>query len=186
MKSIQKITGILMAAIAIMALSGTAGFAAIAPLDAFGNADLIALTQNHARTIAFSLDSPAGGAGGVHAIYFLNIGNNNEDPQDNQDTRGCTYAINFLNNTPLPQGTEVVYFVAGMIFSPAAYLNAAIPFYPVLQYIYSTGGTLSLSVNVTRISFGVFFVGILYADSGVDYPMTMVATAALQSPQWRY
>ena len=136
MKSIQKITGIFMAVAAIMALSGTAGFAKIAPLDASGNADLIMLTQNHARTIAFSLDSPAGGAGGLHALYLLTVG-------------GGTLHINFVNNTALKQGQEVIYFVSGLI---APTLVTDKPILPVLQYIYSTGGTLSLSVPVPSIS----------------------------------
>ncbi len=158
MKSIQKITGIFMAVAAIMALSGTAGFAKIAPQSSFSNADLILLTDNHARTIAFSLDSPAGGAGGLHALYLLTVG-------------GGTLHINFVNNTALKQGQEVIYFVSGLIFTT--------PVLPVLQYVYSTGGTLSLGVTVPMISGGILFTGILYATSGVDYPMTVSIVASL-------
>ena len=161
MKSIQKITGIFMAVAAIMALSGTAGFAKIAPQSSFSNADLILLTDNHARTIAFSLDSPAGGAGGLHAIYLLNVGN----------ATGSQIILNFVNNTALQKGQEVIYFVSGLIFTT--------PVLPVLQYVYSTGGTLSLGVTVPMISGGILFTGILYATSGVDYPMTVSIVASL-------
>ena len=144
MKSIRKITGIFMAAIAIMALSGTAGFAKIATQSSFSNADLILLTDNHARTIAFSLDSPAGGAGGLHAIYLLNVGNSKVP-----NYKGNMISMDFWNNTPLKQGQEVIYFVSGLI---APTLVTDKPILPVLQYIYSTGGTLSLSVPVPSIS----------------------------------
>ena len=170
MKSIRKITGIFMAVAAIMALSGTAGFAKIAPQGAFGNAkilsaddilgtaDIIILTQNHARTIAFSLDSPIGGAGGLHTLYLLTIG-------------AGTLQITFVNNTPLKQGQEVIYFVAGLILST--------PVSPVLQYVYSTGGTLSITAPLPTISGGILFTGVLYGTGGVDYPMTMSIVASL-------
>jgi hypothetical protein len=166
MKSIQKITGIFMAVAAIIALSGTAGFAKIATQSSFSNADLILLTDNHARTIAFSLDSPAGGAGGLHAIYLLNVGN----------STGSQLILNFVNNTALRKGQEVIYFVTGLI----APTLTTTPIAPVLQYVYSTGGTLSLAVPVPMVSGGILFVGILYSTSGVEYPMTMIVTAALQ------
>jgi len=147
-----------MAVIAIMALSGTAVFAKTATESMAGSSDLMLLTLNHARTVAFSLNSPASGLGDLHSLYLLTYG-------------AGTLKISLVNNTALEKGQEVIYFVSGLIFTT--------PVAPVLQYIYSTGGALTLSVTVPVISGGLLFTGILYATGGVDYPMTMVVTASL-------
>ena len=60
MKSILKVTGIFMTAVAILALSGTAGFAKVAPQGIVPGTDVIVLSENHARTVDFDLNATAG------------------------------------------------------------------------------------------------------------------------------
>ncbi|MCX5899563.1 MAG: hypothetical protein NTX06_02305 [Proteobacteria bacterium] len=154
MKSIRKITGIFMAAIAIMALSGTAGFAKIAPQGAFSNADLIVLTPNHARTIAFDLDTTVGGSGGLHAIYIATYG-------------AGTLTLSFANHAALTKGDEMIFFMAGFAGTT-----------PRLNYAYSSM-TIAFNIPVPDVAVGVFFTGILYTTGGPDFPVTMSVTAIL-------
>jgi hypothetical protein len=156
MKSILKTTGIFMMAAAFMALSGAAGFAQVAAQEAPIAADLIVLTPNHNRTIAFSLDSGVGGANGIHAIFL-------------QTTGGGNLQISIANTTMMKSGTELIYFVAGFINTT-----------PVFDYVYSSGGTFSITVsNLPSISGGILFTGVLYKTSGIDYPVTMAVYAKL-------
>jgi hypothetical protein len=156
MKSIQKITGIFMAAVAIMALSGTAGFAKIASQSAFGNADLFVLTPNHARTIAFDLETTAGGPGGLHAVYIASYG-------------AGTMTLSFANSANLKKGQDMLFFVAGYVVGLTT---------PVLNYSYSTS-VISFSFPVPDVAVGVIFTGILYTIGGPDFPATMTVRAEL-------
>lgn len=157
MKSIRKITGIFMAAIAIMALSGTAGFAKIAPQGAFGNADLIVLSPNHARRIAFDLDTTFGGPGGLHSIYIATYG-------------AGTLTLSFTNNTALKKGEELIFFVAGYVVGLTT---------PVLNYAYGTAA-IAFSIPVPDVAVGVIFTGIIYTTGGLDFPATMSVSAILE------
>ena len=144
-----------MAAVAIMALSGTAGFAKIAPQGALGNADLIALTLNHGRTIAFDLDTTAGGPGGLHAIYIASYG-------------AGMLTLSFANQAALTKGDEMIFFVAGFVGAS-----------PVLNYAYATRA-IGFEVAVPDVAVGVIFTGILYSTGGPDFPVTMSVSASLQ------
>ena len=143
-----------MVAAAVMALSGTAGFAQVAPQETAVKADLIMLTPNHARTINFSLDSGVGGAGSLHTLFLLTTGEGN-------------LQIYIANTTMLKKGTELIFFTAGFIGTT-----------PVFQYAYASGGTLSIQVSgLSNVSVGILFTGVLYKTSGIDYPVTMSAIA---------
>ena len=164
MKSIQRITGIFMTVIVILALSCTAGFARVAPQGVFDNADVIVLTENHIREVAFDLDGRVGSSGGLHSIYILSA-------IAGQATTGVL-SITFAYGSPLTKGDEVVYFIAGGLGTAPV-----IGFAPVLQYVYATGGSYGFAVPVSKYAFGALLVGVLYAN--VDFPVTILATVKL-------
>jgi hypothetical protein len=163
MKSIKNIGGIFMATAAILTLSVTAGYAKIAPQSALDRADVIILTENHARTIGYDLDATIGGAGGLHALYlFTSV----LDP----DLQTVTLQIIVANaNAQLAKGDEIIYFVAGFVGMT-----------PFFQYVYATGGAFSAAATVPRVTFGVLFTGVVYTK-GVDFPVTMTTTVTLQA-----
>ena len=159
MKSILRVTGIIMTAVAILALSGTAGFAKVAPQGIVPGTDVIVLTENHARTIAFDLDATAFSPGGLHSLYLLSL-------MTTAATGNLKIYLAF--NSPITQGQEAIYFVTG-------YILGATPF---LQYVYATQGTFGATVVVPQISFGALLVGVVYSG-GIDFPITMRATVSL-------
>ncbi len=161
MKSAYKGTGIFMAALAILALSGTAGIAEIAPQGYIAGGDLFLLTQNHSKTVAFDIDSTVGGSNSLHMIYFLGL---------NLDSTAKSSALEIAvaNNTPLEKGQEIVYFVAGVVQITGTVL-------PLFQYIYASGGTYAVAASVPKTSFAVLVMGVL-SKTGVDFPITLRAT----------
>ena len=154
MKSIQKITGIFMAAAAILALSGTAGFAKLLPQSDFGSSDLIVLTQNHGGPSPMIL-IPADRALNIPACFNLD-----------QSTGADNLSIICANTTPMTKGDEIIYFVSGFVNATPCVCNMST----------ASGGTFSASCpTVPEISDGVLFTGVLYTTGGVDYPITLVS-----------
>lgn len=165
MKSIYKGTGIFMTAVAILALSGAAGFAQVASQDFFSNTQVVFLTQNHARTVSFDLDAPFGGANGLHSIFLLCLNLDSNYLYSNLQ-------IFIANNTPLGND-EMIYFVSGFIplYNVA---DGSQQITPLLQYVYGSAGTFGATAPVPKIAYGVIFTGVL--ASSADFPITMTAT----------
>lgn len=166
MKSIHKGTGIFMAAVAILALSVTAGFAQVSSQGVFSNAQVVLLTQNHGRTVSFDIGSPFGGAGGLHAIFLLCL---NLD----QNYLYSNLQIFIANNTPMGSGDELIYFVSGFI-PVYDVTSGSQSITPLLQYVYGSAGTFGATAPVPKITYGVILTGVL--ASSVDFPITLSAT----------
>jgi hypothetical protein len=169
MKSIYRFTGIFMTVAAILALSRTAGFAEIAPQGIFPDTDVILLSENHIRKVAFDLNGIAGSGGSIHSIFILGGVLNTSNPPE-------VLTIYMAFNSPLTKGDEVLYLVTGFVYTPLS----ATPT-PLLQYIYASGGTYGVSIPVSKFVFGALFVSAVYAK-GVEFPITMLGTVVLAPP----
>jgi hypothetical protein len=170
MKSIYRATGIFMTAVAILVLSGTSGFAEIAAQSILPGTDVILLSENHIRKVAFELNGTIGSGGSVHSIFILGGILDSTNPTE-------ILKIIMAYNSPLTAGDEVVYLVSGFVMSA---LSATPKF--LFQYIYASGGSFGVSIPVSRFAFGAVFVSAVYAK-GVEFPVTMLGTVVLSPPE---
>lgn len=164
MKNIQRVTGIFMTAVALLALSCTAGFAQIAPQDAFQNTNLVLLTQNHGRSLWYDIDSILGGSNSLHSTYMFGANLNAND-------EGGLLSITVNYNTPLEKGNEAIYFVSGVVFTFNT-ITRAPEITPVFQYVYASQGAFALQAYVPKMTFAFLYTGVLYSTNN-DFPVTL-------------